>query len=123
MKGIYNYKWDCRRMGTVESTFIATEAEVQAIVGKQVNFGEILGKHSEIYGEIEESEITLVSQNPEAIKIVESLDILPTGHNPFWYLNCHDCGGTYDVMKHYFDEDNNPICEDCKKEYHSGDDK
>lgn len=51
------------------------------LVGKDVYFGEILGKHSEVYGTIEEGEITLESDDPLVVK-----NAVESGYNPLDYL-------------------------------------
>lgn len=119
MKGIYKFNRDCGRMGSVESTFIATQKEVDAIIGKYVNFGEILGKHSEIYGKVEDGEITLISSDVVAIKVLENIGLLPTGHNPLDYFKCYCCGDKLDVLEYMLDPEGNQICAMCKKEYYS----
>lgn len=85
MKGIYRLNIDCGRMGDVEGVFVADSKDVADIIGKYVYFGEILGKHSEIEGNIEESEITLLTDNGVAVAVVEKYN-LSTGYNPFDYL-------------------------------------
>lgn len=89
IKGIYRYFSDGGRMGDVDALFIANEIEVAEIIGKTVYFGEILGKHSEVTCDIEESELTLVSDDQEFIKKFISImgDGTISGHNPIEYYN------------------------------------
>lgn len=47
------------------------------LLGININFGEINGKHSEIYGTLEEDEITY---NSDTQDIVEFLKAYPSGH-------------------------------------------
>lgn len=54
MKRLYKFYWDCGRQGDVEGLFFADEETVNKSIGSQVYFGEILGKHSEVYGTLEE---------------------------------------------------------------------
>ena len=63
-KCLWNFYWDCGRQGCIDSIFKATKEEVEAAYGKTIYFGEILGKHSEIFGELEECDIKLISDNP-----------------------------------------------------------
>ena len=86
-KGLYIFSWDCGRMGSVEGCFIATEEEVQNIIGKEVYFGEVLGKHSEVYGVIEKDEIQLITQDEHVINVISSSGAYNTlsGHNPLNY--------------------------------------
>ena len=58
---IFKFHWDCGRMGDVLATFAATQEEVDAAIGKKVYFGEILGKHSEIYGTLEKKDLTVLT--------------------------------------------------------------
>jgi hypothetical protein len=74
-------------MGSVEGMFIATDEEVQNALGKQVYFGEILGKHSEISGELEEDDLEVVSEDQDFINKVEAiLGTTLSGYNPLDYL-------------------------------------
>lgn len=85
MKGIYKFHWDCGRQGSVEGSFVATDEEVKNAIGKEVYFGEILGKHSEIYGTLEESEIELTTTDPQVVALFEQFE-LANGYNPLEYL-------------------------------------
>ena len=71
MKKLYKVHWDCGRMGDVRATFVATEEEVKSAIGKQVYFGEILGKHSEIFGPLEESELKVINDDQDFIEKFE----------------------------------------------------
>lgn len=78
---LWKFYWDCGRQGEVEGLFKATKEEVDAAIGKEVYFGEILGKHSEVYGTLEDGEIELVSDDPLTVK-----NAFETGYNPLDYL-------------------------------------
>lgn len=88
MNNLYSFQWDCGRMGYVNGLFVATQAEVNLAIGRQVYFGEILGKHSEIYGTLEASDITLISDDQEKVEWLLSLFQYHTisGYNPLDYL-------------------------------------
>lgn len=87
MKLLYKFSWDCGRMGDVEGLFVSTNEEVAGLIGKEVYFGEILGKHSEVYGVIEEGEITEVDIDSEAVaQVAEVLGDTWAGYNPFHYI-------------------------------------
>lgn len=49
MKKLYSFELDWGRMGSLEGLFIAEEKDVKDIIGKNVQFGEVLGKHSDVY--------------------------------------------------------------------------
>lgn len=85
MKAIYRFKCDCGRMGKLEGIFIADSTDVKNLIGSSVNFGEVLGKHSEVCGEIEEHEIELVTDDEKCVEMFEFFN-LATGYNPFDYL-------------------------------------
>lgn len=85
MKGIYKFHWDCGRQGDVEGCFVADDSEVKSAIGKEVYFGEILGKHSEIYGTLEKDEIELTTTDPQVVSLFEQFK-LASGYNPLEYL-------------------------------------
>jgi hypothetical protein len=91
MKGIYSFHWDCGRMGEVNGLFVADSADVEKAIGREVYLGEILGKHSEICGELEAEDVTLKSDDPNHVEIFEKLG-LATGHNPLSYLDDEEEG-------------------------------
>lgn len=87
MKGLYRFYWDCGRQGDVEGLFIATREEVLGSVGREAYFGEILGKHSEVFGELSLGDFELVSEDQEKIEWIEELlGTSISGYNPLDYL-------------------------------------
>jgi len=99
-KAIFRFSFDCGRGGDLEGTFISTQEKVDKLIESEIEvyFGEVLGKHSEVYGTIEELEIDFISDNPEVVKVVEDHG-LSNGHNPFEYqtLNFEFDGETLDI--------------------------
>lgn len=85
MKGIYRFYWDCGRSGELNGVFVADSVDVEKAIGREIYFGEVLGKHSEISGKIEANEIALVSDDPGDVQTFERLG-LETGHNPITTL-------------------------------------
>jgi len=85
VKGVYKFLWGCGRNGDLEGVFISTTKEVNEILGKEIDFGEVLGKHSEICGTIDKGDITLVTHDPAVVKVIEDHG-LTSGYNPFDYL-------------------------------------
>ena len=65
MKAIYEFYWDCGRQGEVLGTFIANKAQVEAAIGSEVYFGEILGKHSEVHGTLDNDDLTMKTDDQE----------------------------------------------------------
>lgn len=87
MKKLYSFYWDCGRMGDLQGLFIAEESEVQKILGKEVYFGEVLGKHSEIYGTVDIDDIKEVSSDTEKVEWLENLlGSTVSGYNPLDYF-------------------------------------
>ena len=106
---LWEFYWDCGRQGSVESIFKATKEEVDAAIGKEVYFGEILGKHSEVYGIIEDGEIELVSADPLIVKYATE-----SGYNPLDYLRyeCSVCGDPTPAEEWDFEKG---ICSYCSE--------
>lgn len=87
-KILVRFHWDCGRMGDVSGLFITTDEALNKGYDKRVYFGEILGKHSEVYGTLERKDIEYVSEDQEFIEKLEALlgtDI--SGYNPLDYIN------------------------------------
>ena len=91
MKAIYSFYWDCGRMGNVDGLFIADKDTVEKAIGKQVYFGEILGKHSEVFGTLDENDLEIKSEDQEFIKKFEEVlgEDFSQGYNPLDYID--DC--------------------------------
>jgi hypothetical protein len=86
MLKLYSFYWDCGRCGNLEGLFIAEESEVDKILGKKVYFGEVLGKHSEVSGIIDDGDITIVSEDQEKVEWLENLlGSSVSGYNPLDY--------------------------------------
>ena len=86
MKALYKMYCDCGRMGSLEGIFVSEKEDVKILVeeGIEVYFGEVLGKHSEISGSIDNDELTEVTDDPKIIEIFEKYN-LSSGYNPFDY--------------------------------------
>lgn len=82
---VYKMHIDCGQMGDVSAVFVASDEDMKNLMGKEVYFGEILGKHSNIVGIMEESDFTRITDDPLVVNLFLEHD-LSTGHNPFSYL-------------------------------------
>ncbi len=90
---LYSFYWDCGRMGDVQGLFISTQEQVDKLLGKEIYFGEILGKHSEVYGTVDEGDITLVSSDQDKVNwLLELLGCTVSGYNPFDYYEPEEEG-------------------------------
>ena len=85
---LWDFYVDCGRIGSLEGLFVATKEDVAKLIGKTVDFGECLGKHSDVEVDIEEHEIKLVSEDEEKIMWLIGLMNGRTisGFNPFDYI-------------------------------------
>lgn len=87
MKYLYKFCWDYRRDGVVEGLFIAEETDVENLIGKNVYFGEILGKHSEVFGTIDKEDFEIISNDQELCdKLSRLTGGTLSGYNPFEYI-------------------------------------
>ena len=84
---LFKFHWSLGRMGDVYGLFAATQAQVGGIMGEEIYFGEILGKHSEVFGNIDPEDLTCIEVPPEAVaQIVAATGHTISGYNPFDYL-------------------------------------
>ncbi len=89
MKGIFRFNQDAGRMGHLAGIFVAEAADVLALTGKEIYFGEVLGKYSEITVEMDADNLKPVSFEKADIATFERLK-LQTGINPFDYDYAED---------------------------------
>ena len=88
MKAIYKLDKYYGRMGDLTGIFVAEKEIVECMIEHEiiVQFGEVLGKHSDIHCSINDSDITMCSDDQAAIKVVEDLR-LENGFNPLDYTS------------------------------------
>ena len=85
MKALYKFHWDCGRQGDIDGLFVAEQDDIKAAIGKDIYFGEILGKHSEVYGTLDDGDLTEITTDPEVVGVFEKFKI-SCGYNPLNYL-------------------------------------
>jgi hypothetical protein len=83
---LYKFLWDIPRGGSVSGVFLAEPEEVAKAIGKEIYFGEILGKHSEVYGTLEEGEVKALDVSEEFVEEFGKHFPNGFGHNPLNYL-------------------------------------
>ena len=96
---LWKFGWDCGRMGEVDGLFVASDKEIQNAIGKDVYFGEILGKHSEVYGVLDEDDLEKVNLDSVSTeRVAKLLGDTWGGYNPLDYLRyeCGECGNKFD---------------------------
>ena len=87
MNKLFKFHVDCGRMGYLRGSFVATQEEVDGLIGEKVHFGEALGKHSEVSLEMKEEYFSVKTDNQEFLKLAEEIGVdLDSGYNPFEYL-------------------------------------
>lgn len=87
MKYLWKFKWDCGRVGDIEGLFVATEGEIKDALDKDVYFGEVLGKHSEVYGFLGEDDVTKIDIDTDTMeKVTSVLGKTWSGYNPLEYI-------------------------------------
>ena len=60
-------------MGSLSGSCVCTKYNYKKIIGKEVYFGEALGKFSEIYGVITEDMLTIKSEDQDFIEKFEEI--------------------------------------------------
>ena len=91
MNNLYSFYVDCGRQGSLDGLFIATQEEVDKAIGKEMYFGEVLGKHSDVQGTLEAHEITLVSSDQDKVEwLLGLLGTCVSGFNPLEYISQDD---------------------------------
>lgn len=91
MNNLYSFYVDCGRQGSLDGLFITTQEEVDKAIGKEMYFGEVLGKHSDVQGTLEAHEITLVSTDQDKVQwLLELLGTNVSGFNPLEYISQDD---------------------------------
>jgi len=82
--GVYKLAVDCGRMGSLDAVFVASRGDVAEVMGQEIHFGEILGKHSDVSVKMREDKLYLVSEEPKLVELVLEHG-LSTGPNPIHY--------------------------------------
>lgn len=108
-KVLYKFYWYCGRMGDVEGVFKAKKSFVESVIGNNVYFGEILGKHSDVYGTLGEEDLEIISEDPIVV-----MNTPESGYNPLKYMQfeCSVCECELMGVEELSDEEK-CICCDC----------
>lgn len=98
MKKLYSFFWDYGRMGDLDGLFVAEDSEINALIGKRIYFGGVLGKHSEIEGILEEGDITVKSDDQDFVtKFVEIMgEGTVSGFNPLDFYDSEEDDWDYE---------------------------
>lgn len=88
-EGVYRMDFYDGRAGRVEGVFTATAQDIERIIGQHIYFGEILGKHSEVFGILERNAVKLLSNDPDVVRVFKENNF-SSGYNPFHYFERDD---------------------------------
>ena len=118
MNKLYKFNWDCGRQGSVDGLFIADEKVIDVALGNEVSFGEILGKHSDVYGYLEECDLAVLDVSETTVDELRNvLGSNISGYNPLDYISysCSRCEKIVCVEDDmvYLKEDEGAVCIDC----------
>ena len=86
MLKLYRFQVGYGRSGNLNGIFVEDEERVKKAIGNHVYFGEVLGKHSEVYLDLEEAHFKELTDDQPFIHQFEKLD-LATGYNPFDFMD------------------------------------
>ena len=103
---LWKFEWDCCGRGNVEGLFVATEQEVNGL----------LGKDSEVNMIFEDGEITKVDLDTETVDRVTSvLGGSWDSYNPTYHIEygCCECGCFYDSEEFNLEKN---MCNYCVEE-------
>lgn len=89
MKCLYRFNLDYGRMGSLTGLFVASPEKIKNLIGKEVYFGEVLGKHSDVFSIMEESDFKLLTDDQDFISKFIQFDC-ESGINPFHYMEDED---------------------------------
>ena len=101
---LYEFYVDCGRMGDLCGTFLATKKEIDALIGRELYFSEVLGKYSEIKVVFDEDCFSLLEEN------VDKDEVHISGISPFRGM-CDD----YGYLKTSREEEYEKFEEWCKR--------
>ena len=87
---LFKFEWDCGRQGNLRGMFLAEQSEIDGLMGQNIVFGEVLGKHSYIEGILEEEDLEEVELQTGDIDVLKRVFDLPQGgtiqgYNPLDY--------------------------------------
>lgn len=89
-------------MGSIEGVFVCTREDFDLAMkhNPNVNFGEVLGKHSEVCPDFKEIDFDILSEEQDKIEWFEDV-IGSSGYNPFDVLEDNDWKNNFEN----FDDD------------------
>lgn len=95
MQKIFRYCEYFGRSGYLEGIFVSTEEQISK-APDTVYFGEVLGKHSDVYSDEWKDKISVLTDDQEFIAKALFYGLCGTGYNPLEYFDDLDEGNFYD---------------------------
>lgn len=88
---IVSMSLDYGRCGKVKGVFLVSKEDFELAkkLNPQVYFGEILGKHSEVYCDFNEISFEVKTEDQEKVNALIEMDMHSSGYDPFEYLEMH----------------------------------
>lgn len=86
MRTLYKFQEDFGRNGELLGFFVADNREVSDFIGREIYFGEVLGKHSDVYVTLTKENLIPLTSDQEFIDKVIAYGLAPVGHNPLVLL-------------------------------------
>ena len=88
---LWRFKLDWGRRGMIDSVFVASNEDVDEVIGKEAWFGSVLGKHSEVYCTLEIDMFTRLTRKlPDEEAVVDfhrrCFGREGIGYNPLQYI-------------------------------------
>lgn len=87
MLKLYAYDEDFGRMGNLSGVFVSTDEELLSKKGKIAYFGEVLGKHSDIYTDEWYENVRLLTDDQDFIKKAIEYGLVNSGFTPLEYID------------------------------------
>lgn len=83
-KVLYRFTLDCGRQGSLHGLFTAKPADVDGVIGKTADFGEVLGKHSYVRCILHQNMFEKLTDDSDFVQKFDQFKCA-SGHNP---LHC-----------------------------------
>ena len=81
MRAIYRFDVDHGRGYQIHSVFSAEKEAVEKVMGKEVYFGEVCGKHSEMAEVVLPTNLKMITDDPTTVRLFDEVG-LSCGINP-----------------------------------------
>ncbi len=84
-RSLYRFSISFRRSGDLTGIFTAEPEQLEAAYGRHIYLGEVLGKHSEVYFDLDSSMITLIESEARFVDWFDTV-VGGSGINPLHHL-------------------------------------